>query len=47
MPLPTLGGGRRTYYILNRTGRKKLGGPYTKLGAERRLRQIEYFKQKG
>lgn len=46
MPLPTLGGGRRTYYILNRTGRKKLGGPYTKLGAERRLRQIEYFKHR-
>lgn len=34
------------YYVKSKEG-KNLGGPYTsKLGAARRLRQVEYFKHK-
>jgi hypothetical protein len=33
------------YYVLSEKGRR-LGGPYsTKEAAEKRLRQVEYFKQ--
>ena len=35
------------YYVLSEKG-KKLGGPYkSKKEAEKRLKQVEYFKQKG
>lgn len=34
------------YYVVSHSG-KKLGGPYkTKKEAEKRLRQVEYFKHK-
>ena len=34
------------YYVKSKEG-KNLGGPYTsRLGASRRLRQVEYFKHK-
>ena len=32
------------YYILSEDGKKVLGGPYSKEHADKRLRQIEYFK---
>lgn len=35
--------GKRSYYVLSETG-KNMGGPYTKDGAIKRLRQVEYFK---
>ena len=36
------------YRVLSENGKKNLGGPYkTKAEAEKRLRQVEYFKHKG
>ena len=33
------------YVVLSHDGKKKLGGPYkSKKDAEKRLRQVEYFK---
>lgn len=33
------------YVVLSHNGKKKLGGPYkTKKDAEKRLRQVEFFK---
>ena len=33
------------YKVLSETGKKNLGGPYkTKEEAQKRLRQVEYFK---
>jgi hypothetical protein len=33
------------YKVLSENGRKNLGGPYgTKAEAQKRLRQVEYFK---
>lgn len=33
------------YFVLSHDGKKKLGGPYkSKKDAEKRLRQVEYFK---
>jgi len=40
------GFGRRSYYVLSEDGTKNLGGPYDKAGAERRLRQVEYYKRR-
>lgn len=35
------------YRVLSEDGKKNLGGPYkTKAEAEKRLRQVEYFKRK-
>lgn len=45
--LESLGGGRRSYYVLSADGSKNLGGPYTKEGANKRLRQVETFKRMG
>ena len=42
--MKTLGRGRRSYYVLSKNGKKNLGGPYTRQGAVKRLRQVEYFK---
>jgi len=34
-----------SYYVYSEDGSKKLGGPYgSKAAAEKRLREIEYFK---
>lgn len=33
------------YYVVGESGRN-LGGPYSKKGAEDRLRQVEYFNRK-
>lgn len=36
------------YFVLSKRTRKNLGGPYeTKEEAEKRLRQVEYFKHLG
>jgi hypothetical protein len=36
------------YKVLSEDGKKNLGGPYkTKKEAEKRLRQVEFFKHKG
>lgn len=36
------------YFVLSEKTRKNLGGPYkTKEEAEKRLRQVEYFKHLG
>ncbi len=33
------------YYVLSETTKRNLGGPYkTRAEAERRLREVEYFK---
>jgi len=40
-----LGEGQRSYYVLSADGSKNLGGPYTKLKAADRLREVEYFKR--
>jgi len=37
--------GERSFYVLSANGKKNLGGPYTKEGARRRLRQAEFFKR--
>lgn len=35
------------YKVLSEDGKKNLGGPYkTKAEAEKRLRQVEYFKHR-
>ncbi|HUM08330.1 MAG TPA: hypothetical protein VMW18_09160 [Candidatus Binatia bacterium] len=35
------------YKVVSENGKKNLGGPYkTKAEAEKRLRQVEYFKHK-
>ncbi len=35
------------YYVLSENGEKNLGGPYkTRAEAEKRLRQVEYFKHR-
>ena len=35
------------YVVLSHDGKKKLGGPYkTRAAAQKRLRQVEYFKRK-
>ena len=35
------------YKVLSETGKKNLGGPYkTKAEAEKRLRQVEFFKHR-
>ena len=35
------------YQVLSEKGKKNLGGPYkTKAEAEKRLRQVEYFKHR-
>jgi len=35
------------YYVLSENERKNLGGPYkTRSEAEKRLREVEYFKHK-
>jgi hypothetical protein len=40
-----VGGG---YKVLSENGKKNLGGPYkSKAAAEKRLKQVEYFKRKG
>ena len=44
--LETLGKGRRSYYVLSEDGSRNLGGPYTKEGAEKRLGQVEFFKNR-
>jgi hypothetical protein len=39
------GGYKVGYKVLSENGRKNLGGPYkTKKEAEKRLRQVEFFK---
>lgn len=35
------------YYVTSEDGKKNLGGPYDKEGAEKRLQQVHYFKNKG
>jgi hypothetical protein len=36
------------YKVLSENGKKNLGGPYkSKTAAEKRLKQVEYFKRKG
>jgi hypothetical protein len=36
------------YFVLSEKSRRNLGGPYKKrAAAERRLRQVEYFKHLG
>ena len=36
------------YYVLSEKTKKNLGGPYkTREEAEKRLKQVEYFKHKG
>ena len=36
------------YKVLSENGKKNLGGPYkSKAEAQKRLRQVEYFKHKG
>ncbi|MGA3291996.1 MAG: hypothetical protein ABSC49_02485 [Candidatus Microgenomates bacterium] len=36
------------YYVVGKTSRRHLGGPYKKRGdAVRRLQQVEYFKRIG
>ncbi|HVO04856.1 MAG TPA: hypothetical protein VMT54_21865 [Candidatus Cybelea sp.] len=38
---------REGYKVVSEDGKKNLGGPYkTKAEAEKRLRQVEYFKHK-
>ena len=38
---------REGYKVVSKDGKKNLGGPYkTKAEAEKRLRQVEYFKHK-
>jgi len=38
---------RGGYKVLSESGKKNLGGPYkTKKQAEKRLRQVEFFKRK-
>ena len=36
---------RVSYYVLSADGTKNLGGPYTKMDAKKRLRQVEFFKR--
>lgn len=36
---------RVSYYVLSSDGTKNLGGPYTKMDAKKRLRQVEFFKR--
>lgn len=43
--LEGLGGGKRSYYVLSEDGKKNLGGPYSKDGANKRLGQVERFKE--
>jgi hypothetical protein len=39
---------RRGYKVLSENGKKNLGGPYkSKAAAEKRLKQVEYFKHRG
>ena len=41
-----LKGRAKDYYVLSKTGKKNMGGPYkTKKAASTRLRQVEYFKR--
>jgi hypothetical protein len=36
------------YKVVSENGKKNLGGPYkTKAEAQKRLKQVEYFKHKG
>lgn len=38
---------RGGYQVLSESGKRNLGGPYkTKKQAEKRLRQVEFFKRK-
>jgi hypothetical protein len=38
---------KKGYYVLSEKTRKNLGGPYkTRAEAEKRLRQVEYFKHR-
>jgi hypothetical protein len=39
---------RGGYKVLSEDGKKNLGGPYkSKAAAEKRLKQVEYFKHRG
>jgi len=38
---------KKRWFVFSKDGKKKLGGPYkTEKEADKRLRQVEYFKHK-